>query len=529
MLPDFLQSSFKAYKEDTNAIATWLASTANHYGYSVDLLTRTDKAVAGPAKKNAKRKGRTPKPAKDAEQRGGTPAGKGNASKGTRYKIAVREFIDLAQYIVSIDKSPVKIPLDFVKALDRAIALRRRHRTWFTGDRSSEEPSDADESHAYFLGVLEHTREILKPRMPTETVDDVLTKSLSEVSIGEGLRNGHLGNMFEGLDVEEPSEAFLKSPGYSPEPKTKAEEPPRYQVETAKSPEEQYLAAHCLFSDLRRIRIFLRVLWAQYKQHDFELVAVSITTNTAIDFVRRMEEDYVEQFPDQADFESMVHTFYGAQCLHRGEDPARKYQPGDLFNFNVYDLADEVLLPSYTILASLQDVISPGKLPIYKKGHFGHRDLRTPWSAKSPRAKFNDDLLAMLEIFQDLFALTLMPPKSVVAEDELVRGIREMKPGRNIPVWLAFAAQSFLDVQHVLGDQVGRGYEELGTAARSIEASIDQNSKFHEGLRIENWPRTNDFMLNDLKRVIEHWVKKDFVGDFIQDKLKGVQTSRPMH
>lgn len=54
----------------------------------------------------------------------------------------------------------------------------------------------------------------------------------------------------------------------------------------------------------------------------------------------------------------------------------------------VYDLAEDCLLFTYIILDSVQDVISPGHLPVYKAGHFGRRDLRTERSEKSPREKF---------------------------------------------------------------------------------------------------------------------------------------------
>jgi hypothetical protein len=38
MLPDFLVDTYKQYKADTDAIASWLAKTAIQCGYSADLL-----------------------------------------------------------------------------------------------------------------------------------------------------------------------------------------------------------------------------------------------------------------------------------------------------------------------------------------------------------------------------------------------------------------------------------------------------------------------------------------------------------
>lgn len=65
MLPPGLQSSYKTYKEDTKAIATWLAISAKQCGYSADLLDRegvdstkavqASKRLKGKARKNAQK------------------------------------------------------------------------------------------------------------------------------------------------------------------------------------------------------------------------------------------------------------------------------------------------------------------------------------------------------------------------------------------------------------------------------------------------------------------------------------------
>lgn len=41
MLPEFLQSSYSRYKEDTASFATWLLETANQCGYQPPALSAT--------------------------------------------------------------------------------------------------------------------------------------------------------------------------------------------------------------------------------------------------------------------------------------------------------------------------------------------------------------------------------------------------------------------------------------------------------------------------------------------------------
>ena len=94
-----------------------------------------------------------------------------------------------------------------------------------------------------------------------------------------------------------------------------------------------------------------------------------------------------------------------------------------------------------------------------------------------------------------------------------------MAPGKAIPLWLVFAAQCFLDVQHVLGRDVGRGHTELQRIANAIRTSIKQNLEFHKTLRVETWPRQNDTQFSGILTVIEEWISEDLIAN----KMKSVR------
>lgn len=552
MLSDFLRSSLKTYKDDTNSIAAWLAVTAKQCGYSSDLLDRTDSSTASssssssstlpPSQSSARLKGKARKQAKDAAAaQGNRPEASKIASSPPNkpsYIIKVRDFTTLAEFIAGFRKPVIKVPTYLVNALNRAIELRSQHNAWSREQNDSDEPTkreNTDESHSYFLGVLERTREILKPRMPSDLIDDVLCKPPSGIS-GNGdpgeKPTSQIRNKFENLDIQEPSQEFLDAPDIVPTPVSQSSDGHIYKAETVHSLEEQYWAAHCLFQDVRRIRSSLSQLWAAYREGAIDLVAASITTNTAIDYVRSLEQDYLQQFPEQSDYEGIVNMFYKVQCLSRGEDPSHKQQPDDSFNFAAYDLAEECLLSTYVILSSVQEVISPGHLPIYKPGHFGHRDLRTNWSTKSPRKKFQDDKLVLLEAFPDLMLMTMITSRSPLAEDELIRGFRDMAPGKGIPLCLVFAAQCFLDIQHLLEQDISRPHEQLMKTGMGIKASVKENIKFHQSLRIENWPRSNDLQFTEQMRVIEEWILQDVVAERLKKvtmQIAYVFISYPKH
>ena len=522
MLPNFLQSSYLTYKQDTDVLAKWLAVKAKQCGYPADLLSLSHQPIPSstqPQSPSQRPKGAKRKQAKKAAKENVPPTKVSNGPAASpKYTIKVKDFAALSECIARFTKPAVKVPLFVVKALDRAIKLRQQHHSWSRAQPESAASTGVEESnksHSYFLGILERTREILKPRMPPETINDFLSKPSSgsgDQATPDTPINIQISNMFDNLDIEEPSQSFLDAPNVEVATIDKAAQESDYQVERLQSIEEQCMATHCLFQDISNIRSFLRQLWTRYKDGDIALVAASISANTAIDFVRNMEQDLLQRFPDKSDYESIMQIFYGAQCINRGLDPASKQLPNDFFNFEVYDLAEEVMLPTYIVLDNLQRIISPNQLPLFKPGHFGTRDTTTPWTEKSDRQKFRDDQLILMEAFPDLMLTAIMTSRFSLAEDELIRGIRQMGPGKIIPLWLVFAAQCFLDTQHVLGGDVDRGHNELRQTGNAIRASITQNLKFHQSLRVDTWPRKNDERFSGTLTVIDEWIGQDVVA-----------------
>jgi len=100
---------YAQYKEYTDSVAAWLASTARKCGYPIDLLSSSG-AKAGPgrlkgkARKDAK-KHKTPQSATPAS----TP----------KYIIAIKDFIPLAEYILASTKPLISVPGSFAETIDR--------------------------------------------------------------------------------------------------------------------------------------------------------------------------------------------------------------------------------------------------------------------------------------------------------------------------------------------------------------------------------------------------------------------------
>lgn len=525
MLPSFLQSSYQAYIEDTEVLAKWLAIKAKHCGYPADLLSPPDFSTAATqlVRPSSKVKRAARKKAKKAKK-----AGKENVpslenpvrpADSARYTIKVKDFATLAECIARSDKPVVQVPVTVVKALNRAIELRQQNHVLSQVGAESKLSVDVEESnqsHANFLDILERTREILKPRMPSKMINNFLLKPLPRSGDQKNSDAGaseYISNMFDSLDIQEPPRSFLDGPDIQLETGISDSREPTYQVEQLQSMEEEYLVTHCLFQDVKQIRSFLRQLWASYKDGDIALVAASITTNTAIEFVRGLEQDILQRFPDKRGYGTILSIFYCAQCSSSGHNPLSRQRPDDSVNFEVYDLTEVVMLPTYLVLNDLQRFMSSDHIPIFETGHLGVRDTTTAWTEKPDREKVRDDHLVLIEAFHDLILMSLITPEAALSEDELVRGIRQMAPGKIIPLWLVFAVQCFLDTQHVLGRDVGRGHTELQRTANAIKASITQNLKFHKLFQNEKWFLQNDAELASSLKRIEEWIHQDLVAN----------------
>ena len=533
MIPSFLVASYKQYKADSDAVAAWLAKTALTCGYPKD-LRETQAALEH---KGPRLKGKARKLAQQASQKHSSDS-KSGASKpkpvpeGPKYLISIEDFISLAEWIVKSTKFRVDVPASFVSVLDRAITVRKRHHNWWyrksekEGGNSDQEKK-SNQSHDYFIGVLERIREILRPRMSPELRKDLIVEPVERASTSKKPAIDHMVNLFENLAIEEPSEAFLNfkpiAAGQRPNNTPQVE----YRLNRAQDLEEVRFAVHCLFNDFNNIREYLQQVWDGYKQGAFDLVAASITTNTAIDFARHLQEDFDETFPKDSDFEKHINDIYYLSCVNANQDPRFKNQPDDEMNFEAYEDVESTFFPAYMILSSFHEIIEPGQLPVYKPGYFGSYDPRSERADKVSKHKFREDKVVLLENLPD-FCVVAQAPESIPAEDEMSRGMREMVKDGQLPIWLVFAAQIYLDIHHTLRQKVSNGFHDLVKSARYVEKNIQQILLFHRNLRIDNWPKSNDEGLFRILDLIKHWVNLDAVHEVRCGLTQGFGMSRPL-
>lgn len=437
--------------------------------------------MKGKARKQAKRAAQTSESAS-------TPAPAATTKTGPKYIVALADFLPLAKYIAGSEKPLVSVPDSFATTINRVIALRSGF-----GERLEKHgagrDTKADLKHHYFVGILEGVREALQPRMSSTA-----PKAADEKAVDD------LSNMFAGLSVEEPSQAFLDAPDIQ-RPTQPEEDPTVYEAEQRTSLEDLLFAFTVMMNDLARIRATVRWIWENYNKGVFDIAPAAVATDTALALARGIIEEVEPLFKDFEQGTWGVHQkFFIACCLRKGYNIDNVFSTtlgsNDNFNYKTYDIADECFFIAHRLLVSFVDVLDPRDLPLIKEGFLGYYHPNTNRNAKSGRAKFEEDQVLIMEYLSDLMVIIRLIP-SYPIEDEFIRGVRQMDKTHQVSFSLVFAAQTLLDIHHMLRADAFNGAENATQEISHLGLTLKSHLDYHKEkkLRISHWPASNDAML----------------------------------
>ncbi|KAI1303775.1 hypothetical protein F5Y03DRAFT_359023 [Xylaria venustula] len=481
MVLSALSSTYQLYKQDTDAVAGWLASTAKSLGFATDHAASTSaNKPAGGGRLKGKARAQAKKQGAAASKQSSSP------STGPKYIINIKDFVPLAKYVA---EKATSVPETFRATIDRVIAIR----SGFGGrlEQHGKELSEiSDAKHQHFIQVLEKVREILRPLMPAADTNQ-------NTSIDE-----KLSNRFAGLAVYEPSPEFLAAPIVERPAKT-GNDPAVYEAETETSFEHTIFALTSVINDMNRVRAHVRWIWSNYKIGAFDLAAAAIATNTAIDLVRNMLEDILPLLDRNGGLRHMLQKFHILQCLMQGWDVDDIFTEGqDNLNYDTYDVGYGTYFTTYRLLEAFIAVLQPGLLPIYKEGMFGYYDPASDRSRKTGYQKFTDDRALLMPFFTEQMT-TIIGVKNWPIQDEFLRGMEELARTKTVPFYTVFAAQLFLDITYELGEDIERGFGTMIDHARQVDNDIKLHFEFHAKLKINTWPATNDMLIQTLQRNVQ--------------------------
>lgn len=276
-------------------------------------------------------------------------------------------------------------------------------------------------------------------------------------------------NMFDVLEVYAPSEAFLNAPDVAAKSATDLE----YTFEQEESAEDATFALVALLGDYSRLRQEIKSLWADYKANRLDLAAAAVATNTAFELARSMEDEIMPIVSKHGSANEIATLYFMEICKLSGIDALGKKQPGDAYNLEAYNMAQLCLINTISLLTSYARGNSGDLIVTNYNGKFGWYDEELGAEGKTNRAKWDQDKTAMMEALPDLQFLSSNMGTGAV-EDELIRGIGDLmnNPGQGAPLWLAWAAQIYLDVLQSLGSNCRRGFDEMKQESLKIKKAM---------------------------------------------------------
>ncbi|KAL8800987.1 MAG: hypothetical protein Q9182_004779 [Xanthomendoza sp. 2 TL-2023] len=482
MVTDFLAGSYKGYKQDTVLFTTWLANAAASAGYKPNATKYSPSPQPEPSKAmkfqsglptGARLKGKVRKADKDA-------------AKKTKYKITSAEVRRQAEAVAqSCLESRLKMPASLLVMVERAVRARRRCSEWF--QKSGVHNEYADKQDIHFIQDLEESLKILKLSVEAENAgNEVLAQNdtLSEHSTS-------LTNRFSSLKTEDSPELNLAqvsgvAAAVSVPEKAKASESDpevaKYElVNEDDFDEELAFIIFCFFEDLHRTQVFINHLWREYKAGKCDLHTAAITTNAAFELVRQAEEDLIAQAPAVFDrkrsYESIAIIVFYADALQQGTCPEACGQRNESLRITPFDdfiyLSTARILMKFTSMANLPkdcDVAWPLPCPPLRLGYMSRPELLgTP---EMDRKEQEDATLSKLIIDRQLWntykqemTRGLSRPPS---EDELSENLDRLTKEGVLSAALVFEARIYLDIQEVMGEDIGRGHQDLLRSTQTI-------------------------------------------------------------
>ncbi|GBF61949.1 hypothetical protein TMEN_4470 [Trichophyton mentagrophytes] len=365
---------------------------------------------------------------------------------GSKYPFQTHEYL---HFSTAIARSGVAVPGDILDTYHRIVNKRTEFYLRFSKQEGSSTKSNV--KHLHIIKVVEGTMAILN-----------WAARKSENSEPE---ESSLAGLAEWIAEQEPEE-ISDTNGLQ----TQGDIMPE-----AFCPEDDILAAFCLFEDLQETRINVHRIWSKYESECTSLMAAAVTTNAAFEQARKTCERFTATYPALSGTAVLPKLMYDFGCQLRGVDPALECHPDDPFNFAVSDIADWCFFPTTRILEEFSHVVEKGIVLVPK----GEQNFETRNNMTDKERYYVDRsiLMSLLPKFSLIEELDI----DLAARDELTQGFRELIRSKNVPVWLAFQTQVLLDILNLLRSNSDRPFQELRLTTLRAKKNISQALQAMEG------------------------------------------------
>lgn len=537
MLPEFLVGTYKRYKQDTKILATWLTVTARTMGYvSETIPAMQEGSIKPPAKANTKAKSK--KQSKQQMKKKSRDEARRIPKEQRIFTISLNEFVPLALHISTNSKTPSTVPALILSLITRVIEARKSSGEWFKANTQE----DDNDGHAYFIRILQKVHDILQPH----------SVSVNNNDAEQGGDLTEIDNLYKHLKLDEPSDQFLNAPDVS-RPDHKGVRMMYEFVDVlansvAKYFEERFAAAS-LFRDINKICNHLEQVWHEFKDGKTDLMSASIISNTGIELIRRLEEDFFEEFPrfrsidehflrghkkfdpSHKDAQQLINFMFRTKCAAQNSDPRNADKSYDAAQFNVelFDDAHYIFLDMLDITASWYQGSQGMTKSVYDSKTFGTWDPDANYQELTGAEKYRQNRRILQELLPDLTLVsTTQSGIPILAEDELIRGSRNLfhmpRKSSLIHLWMLASMRLFCDIHHILGRSIGKSFEAIRKLGKAASDTIKDCMRQRDDGKAQFWPVELDEQLeyNFLNR-IQQSLFVDEVKEYIDNAARNVK------
>jgi hypothetical protein len=314
---------------------------------------------------------------------------------GGRYTLKLALFIPVAQYIL---EQGVSIPVEVSRLLKRCVSLRLKASRQFA---AASDPND--DSHRYFIDVLVKIRDLFEEFITKSTPSATFDASAKATGVPE-----NLSNKFAALDVddfEDDAEDVpdIQLPGVASSPETTSFEPEM-------SLGEAVNAVVIFLEDMERTREYIVALWRDYKLEKVDLITAAVTTNTALELMKKPHDDFVQRVMPvfNHDFQKMIWFTFIALRGHSTGNPdwdMPLYNEVDSRDLDLARVYDFLMIPFISTLNGFTDLIHDNSVPVCRAGHWGIYDPEANFGKMPFLERWEQYQILLADSFTDMYFL----------------------------------------------------------------------------------------------------------------------------
>ncbi|KAI4919269.1 hypothetical protein J4E85_009527 [Alternaria conjuncta] len=293
--------------------------------------------------------------------------------------------------------------------------------------------------------------------------------------------------------------------------------------------DEFWLAIDVFLEDLFFVRQYVKDIWTTYKESVMENNVCSLLTNTAIDVIRLAEKEFDRLVKRPKRFPADVFPVWTLPSLlfyKRTPTLDTKFTPEqfaslDLIKLPRYDSEDQSDFALFSVMSGLKWYLRSTR----RRREFDPNPSKLdPTVFKQPGEDWHPYLPRVVEMchlmqWQAWVKSVAEGKYATIAEDEIARGVRYVVEHKQIPIWVQFAAQTYIDIQDVLGDRLDAPLKELRNSVQVYDTILDQFLQVNSEVdRYESNPKFREGAVKTMnviklkKETLGAWFTKDVVS-----------------